>query len=134
MASYARTRGVRVLLGHCYEEEGSPPYWPWVQILRTYVQQLSPGPLASQLGSGAAHIAKVIPEVREKLPSVEPPPALEPEQARFRLFDSITNFLKNAGQSQPLMLVLVDLDCFTEFLYSPLDRKCSLPPACSKES
>ena len=26
------------------------------------------------------------------------------------------------------------LDFFTEFLYSPLDRKCSLPPACSKES
>ncbi|MCH7713417.1 MAG: AAA family ATPase, partial [Chloroflexi bacterium] len=32
-----------------------------------------------------------------------------PEQARFRLFDSITSFLKNASQSQPLMLVLDDL-------------------------
>ena len=40
---------------------------------------------------------------------MEPAPVLEPEQARFRLFDFITNFLKNAAQSQPLMLVLDDL-------------------------
>jgi DNA-binding CsgD family transcriptional regulator/tetratricopeptide (TPR) repeat protein len=36
--------------------------------------------------------------------------ALEsPEQARFRLFDSITTFLKNASRTQPLLLVLDDL-------------------------
>ncbi|MCH8745942.1 MAG: AAA family ATPase [Chloroflexi bacterium] len=32
-----------------------------------------------------------------------------PEQARFRLFDSITTFLKSASQKQPLVLVLDDL-------------------------
>ena len=37
------------------------------------------------------------------------PPSLEPEQARFRLFDSITTFLKNAARSQPILLVLDDL-------------------------
>ncbi|MEE8369997.1 MAG: adenylate/guanylate cyclase domain-containing protein, partial [Dehalococcoidia bacterium] len=37
------------------------------------------------------------------------PPALEPEQARFRLFDSITTFLKNASKGQPIVLVLDDL-------------------------
>jgi predicted ATPase len=40
---------------------------------------------------------------------LEPPPALQPEQARFRLFDSITTFLKSSAQFQPLMLVLDDL-------------------------
>jgi len=34
---------------------------------------------------------------------------LEPEQARFRLFDSIAAFLKTASQRQPLVLVLDDL-------------------------
>ena len=61
------------------------------------------------MGPGAASIAGIISEVRGKLPDLEPPPALEPEQARFRLFDSITSFLKNAARSQPLMLVLDDL-------------------------
>jgi predicted ATPase len=61
------------------------------------------------MGVGAADIAEIIAEVREKLPGLEAPPALEPEQARFRLFDSIATFLKNAAQTQPLVLVLDDL-------------------------
>ncbi|MFQ6026271.1 MAG: AAA family ATPase, partial [Dehalococcoidia bacterium] len=49
-------------------------------------------------------------EVKERLPDLQPPPQLEsPEQARFRLFDSITVFLKTASQKQPLVLVLDDL-------------------------
>ncbi len=51
----------------------------------------------------------MVSEVRVKLPDLESPPALEPEQARFRLFDSITTLLKSAARSQPLMLVLDDL-------------------------
>ena len=31
LASYAEGRGAQVLWGRCYEEEGAPPYWPWVQ-------------------------------------------------------------------------------------------------------
>jgi predicted ATPase len=61
------------------------------------------------MGAGAADIAEVVPEVREQLPDLQPPPALEPQQARFRLFDSITTFLKRASQAQPLVLVLDNL-------------------------
>jgi DNA-binding CsgD family transcriptional regulator/tetratricopeptide (TPR) repeat protein len=62
------------------------------------------------MGPGAADIAEIILEVRSKLPDLELPPVLDsPEAARFRLFNSITAFLKNASQDQPLMLVLDDL-------------------------
>ena len=47
--------------------------------------------------------------MREQLPGLETPPQSEPEQARFRLFDSITAFLKNAARHKPLVLVLADL-------------------------
>ena len=47
--------------------------------------------------------------VGDRLPGLEAPHQLEPEQARFRLFDSITAFLKSAGRRQPLVLVLDDL-------------------------
>ena len=65
--------------------------------------------LHSQMGPGVSDIAQIVPEVRQLLPELETAPVLEPEQARFRLFDSITNFLKNAAQRQPLLLVLEDL-------------------------
>ena len=31
LASYAEQQGAQVFWGLCYEEEGTPPYWPWVR-------------------------------------------------------------------------------------------------------
>jgi predicted ATPase len=106
---HAVALGVKVLWGWCHEREGAPPYWPWIQPMRSYIQEMDSAQLRSQMGPGASDIAQVVPEVRQLLPDLEPSPILEPEQARFRLFDSITNFFKNAAQSQPLLLVLDDL-------------------------
>jgi predicted ATPase len=106
---YAQTRGAQVLWGRCYEGEGAPPYWPWAQPLKTYLERTSPQELRADLGPGAADIGEMLPELREKLPDLESPPALEPEQARFRLFNSVTTFLKKASQRKPLVLVLDDL-------------------------
>ncbi len=61
------------------------------------------------MSSGAAAIADVFSDVKEKLPDLKPPSRLEPEQARFRLFDSITTFLKTASQARPLVVILEDL-------------------------
>ena len=110
LATYARIRGAQVLWGRCYEEQGVPPYWPWVQAIRSYVREQDIGRLRSEMGSGAAEIAEIVSDVREKLPGLKPPPKLDSaEAARFRLFDATTSFLKGAGNSQPLALVLDDL-------------------------
>ena len=105
----AEHQGAQVLWGRCYEEESVPPYWPWVQAIRSYISGKDPEELRSEMGAGSQHVAEIISEVRERLPGLGTPPHVEPEQACFRLFDAITNFLKNAAQNQPLMLVLDDL-------------------------
>ena len=105
----ARRQNVRVLAGRCYEGEGAPVYWPWMQIVRVYIHDREPATLRREMGTGAAAIGQVIPQVTERLADLPPLPPLEPEQARFRLFDSITVFLKNASQKRPLLLVLDDL-------------------------
>ncbi|RLC55068.1 MAG: hypothetical protein DRI30_08160, partial [Chloroflexi bacterium] len=109
LATYAGLRNAQVLWGKCYEGEGAPAYWPWVQVIRSYVHDREPKELMSEMGPGAADIAHVVSEVKERLPGLPEPPVLEPEQARFRLFDSITTFLKNASKGQPIVLVLDDL-------------------------
>jgi len=109
LASLAETRGAKVRWGWNCEEEGAPPYWPWVQSIGSFVNEEDPDQLSSAMGPGAAHIAELIPSLREKLPDFTDPPALEPELARFRLFDSVTDFLKNASQTQPLVIFLDDL-------------------------
>lgn len=109
LAAYAETMGAQVWWGSCYEQQGAPPYWPWVQPIRSYIQRTDPDSLGAQMGPGAADIGEIISEVRDKLPGLGLVPPLQPEQARFRLFDSISRFLKNLAEAQPLMLVLDDL-------------------------
>ena len=77
-----------------------------MQAIRSYVQQASAEQLISEIGRGAAVIADVVPEIHDKITDLKASPALQPEAARFRLFNSISTFLKNVSQSQPLMLVL----------------------------
>jgi len=58
----------------CYEEQGMPPYCPWVQAIRSYVREHEPDQLRSEMGAGAADIAEVVSDVREVLPDLKPPP------------------------------------------------------------
>ena len=109
LASHATGLGVPVLWGRCYEEEGAPPYWPWIQPLRTYIEQTDVDRLQVEIGRGAAIIGEIVPEILDKLPGVGTTLELTPERARFRLFESVTNYLKKAAQPQALLLVLDDL-------------------------
>jgi predicted ATPase len=98
------------LWGRCWEGEGAPAFWPWVQVVRAYVQLRAgdPSELRRELGAGAADIAQLVPGVRDHLPDLPVPPPVEREAARFRLFDSLTGFLQAAGR-RPLLLILDDL-------------------------
>jgi tetratricopeptide (TPR) repeat protein len=109
LTTYARLRRAQVLWGRAYESAGAPPYWPFVQAMRGYVREREPEQLRKQLGSTAGALAEILPEIRTKLPDAEPPPAADPAQARFRLFDGVTTFLRAASQDQPMLLVLDDL-------------------------
>jgi eukaryotic-like serine/threonine-protein kinase len=109
LATYAQVRGANVHWGRCHEDEGAPAYWPWVQVIRSYVRSADPVALAWEMGSGAADIARVVPEVAERVGEVSAPDEAEDEAARFRLFDSISGFLASASTSRPLVIVLDDL-------------------------
>ena len=109
LTAHARARGARVLVGRCWEAGGAPAYWPWVQSLRAYVRESDKDALRTQLGSGAAELAQVLPELRERYPDLPLPSSAEPESVRFRLFDATAEFLRNAAERRPIVLVLDDL-------------------------
>ena len=110
LSTYATLRGAQVLWGRCYEEQGVPSYWPWVQAIRSYARERDPERLRSEMGAGAVDIAEIVSDVRTQLPELAKPSELDdPEQARFRLFDSIATFLRTASRTRPIMLILDDL-------------------------
>ena len=110
-AAHARAQGARVVWGRCWEHGGAPPYWPWAQVLRGLARTAEPAQLATWMGAGAAEIAQIVPELREQIGAPELPSAMLgiPEQARFRLFESLIAFFSKAAETQPLLMVLDDL-------------------------
>src|SRR6185503_2600352 len=109
VAARAAERGASVIWGRCWEGEGAPAFWPWVQVLRALLRQCDVGTLARWLGAGGPYVAQVVPEVREVLLDLPAAPPLDSEQARFRLYDAVCTFLKSAAATTPLVLVLDDL-------------------------
>lgn len=93
LAGHAAGAGWTVLSGRANQEEGLPPYLPFVDALREYVHTASAAELRDRLGEGAADVALLLREVRARLPDLPAAasPALETE--RYRLFESLTNFL-----------------------------------------
>jgi len=109
IARVARERGAEVAVGRCFEGEGAPAFWPWLQLLRELVATADLERLRTALGADAAELAQLVPELRSRLPALSAASGLEGEQARFRLFDALSGFLRRRAQQGPLVLVLDDL-------------------------
>lgn len=106
---HAERHGAFTLWGRCWEFGGAPPFWPWIEILRGRLRQISAEEMREQVDLGAAAIAQILPEVGAALGDLSAASDLEPEQARFRLFDSVSLFLRRSAARQPLVLVIDDL-------------------------
>jgi tetratricopeptide (TPR) repeat protein len=107
--AYARFRGAQVLVGRCYEGEAASPYSSFVEVLREYVSTRPDDALRAELGDSASDVAKLVPEIRKRVPDLTPATAADPREERTRLFDSVTSFLINASKANPIMLQLDDL-------------------------
>jgi tetratricopeptide (TPR) repeat protein len=109
LATYATLRGGRTLVGHCYEKGSlSLPYLAFVEALRSYVLSREVENLREELGSGAADVARIISEIRERL-KIRLRPQKDPEDERYRLMQAVTSFLSNTAAVQPMLVVLEDL-------------------------
>jgi len=109
LAREAAERGHLVLWGRCWEGEGAPPYWPWIQVIRAYLRIAHSEALPRVAGgAGAPYLAQLVPElggIQSPGPSVPP----QSEHARFYLFDAVATFLQTRPDHTPLVLVFDDL-------------------------
>ncbi len=111
LADMAEDQGALVLWGHCREDAAAPPYWPWVQILRAYVDASSLDEVRLTMGAATKDIAALVPELLELSHPTQQAPgaATDSSPARFRTFDAIRQFFHQATQQVPITLILDDL-------------------------
>lgn len=104
----ARSRGAGSLVGRCAEGGGAPPYWPWLNILRGISR--SSGDVFQALPvSIVSVLAELLPELRAEYPDLPALADVDPEQARFRLFDAVAQALQVAADDRGLALLLDDV-------------------------
>jgi DNA-binding SARP family transcriptional activator len=101
--------GFDVLYGRCDEEEIFP-YGPWVDMLRPRLERMGDAELAAVLGSEAVDLARLVPEIGERLPDAGGVArSSDPETERRLLFVAVTRVVGRLARQRPLLLVVDDL-------------------------
>jgi tetratricopeptide (TPR) repeat protein len=103
-----RHRGMLALVGHAYEDEGTPLVTV-VEILEDIAQLVPANLLRRHLGDEAAEIATLMPELRRRFPDITDPVEVPPEQRRRVLFNGVVAFLERLSRGQPTVILLDDL-------------------------
>ncbi len=126
----AAPRGFAVLQGNCFEPDRALPYAPWLDLLRAFCAACPADELRRALGASDPDLVKLLPELAARLPDLTPFPALEPEQEKRRLFESLAQFFLRQTPS-PLLLIVEDLhwgdDLSLEFLLAFVRRIAAHP-------
>jgi predicted ATPase len=90
------------------------PYQPWSDIIKDYARWAPPLLMFRAVGTFAPELAKLVPELGEKLGTIPPPPSAPNVQQHIRLFEAVTQFFVNISKEVPLVLFLDDLQWFDD--------------------
>lgn len=97
-AATAAARGMRIAWGRAWDRNTSPPYWPWLEVLRALDGEGEAPGVAATLGVFAG-LARNADDVA---------PAIDPRE-RILLFDSVLRRLDASARDRPLLILLDDL-------------------------
>ena len=102
LALRAAALGVAVRWGRCQETVAAPPYWPWVQVLRSRESELQ-----ADIGGPADDALAAL--LADDKPRPVGTSEAESSHARFQLFETVAGALRKLCAHSPLLVVLDDL-------------------------
>lgn len=105
----AQPGGLQLLRGSTVRGEKTVPYSLWAEAVRSYVRHAPPTVLSRACGPYFTEVARLVPEVAERLGKASSIPPAEPELAEDRLMDGIVQFLVNLADEAPLIVFLDDV-------------------------
>ncbi len=114
-AEYARDRGATVAWAACWEGDGAPGYWPWIQVVRALSEPAAKESASREQPSAAAGVLAGLTGPAGGAgegPGAGPPSGATlggEAAARFRAFDMTVTYLRELAARQPLVVVLDDL-------------------------
>ncbi len=108
LARQVHSAGAIVIAGRS-PRETVVPYQPFLEALRHWALNALVADLRANTREYGPELARLIPELRRRVPDLPPPPQDEPETERYRLFEAVVGLLTDLSRSAPVLLVLDDL-------------------------
>jgi DNA-binding SARP family transcriptional activator/tetratricopeptide (TPR) repeat protein len=103
-----RSPGFQVLYGRA-DEEQLFPFGPWLDMLRPQLARMPQDELA-ELIRGAPELARLLPEIHERLPDLAGlPPVGEPETRRRQMFGAVVAVVRRLAAGGPVLMIVDDL-------------------------
>ena len=106
-AHEADAAGALVLYGAC-DSAVRRPYRPFVEALEQLVRTLDQDTLRAMLGSQAGELARLMPDLAQRVGELPLPLAADPDTERHRLHSAVADILAAAGRDTPLVVVIED--------------------------
>ncbi|HYA10685.1 MAG TPA: AAA family ATPase, partial [Thermoplasmata archaeon] len=105
----AAPSGLQLLRGQAVRGEKGVPYAVWSEAVRSYARVAAPAVLARACGRYLPEVARLVPEIVDRIGASTPLPPTEPELAEDRLMEGLVQFFANLAEEAPLVVVLDDL-------------------------
>src|SRR5207248_2301351 len=108
VARQAHEDGGTVLYGRCDEDVGVP-YQPFVEALGGYMDDAPDAAIDALDQTRLSELARLVPQVRARIPGLGEPRTSDPEAERYLLFGAVTALLAQLSATAPVVLVIDDL-------------------------
>lgn len=106
LAKRARAHGFSVWEGAAYDGGGVPPYWLWVEVLRSAHVDLSGAMFRRHLAPDTWAMSLLVPELMDVAPTKA---AADLQATRFRLFNEMVRFIAAASVDAPRLILADDV-------------------------
>ena len=121
-ASRAHRAGTLVLAGRA-PEETLVPFQPFLEALGHYIATAPLRDLRVHTRVHGAELARLLPELRRRLPELPPTEVGDSETERYRLFEAVVGLMGDLSASMPVLIVIDDTA-----LGRPSDADAAAPP------
>ena len=108
LALQVHGEGATVLYGRCDEDLGVP-YQPWAQALEAPGRRGAADDSRCSRRAFGGDLARLVPALAERVPDLPAPRESDPETERYLLYAAAAGLLEEAGEQEPLLLILDDL-------------------------
>jgi DNA-binding winged helix-turn-helix (wHTH) protein len=109
LAERAGLHGVEASVARGHRDEGTPPFWPWIEVLRGLSESRGDAAIRDAAASGIDTLVRLMPGLGERIGVAPREAGPHTAHERFQFFDSVAGCLMRLSRARPLLVVLDDL-------------------------